>query len=65
MTAIAEKALATLQAINEKDRYSNSDLISNGFSEGEAKLAISELEEHGHIAIITTYINGNVSFKLT
>lgn len=64
MTAIAEKALSTLKAINKKGDYSNSDLTSNGFSENEAKLAISELEEHGFVAIITTYINGNVSFQL-
>lgn len=64
MTAIAEKALITLQSINEKTRFSNSDLTSNGFSESEAKLAINELEEYGYIAILTTYINGNTAFQL-
>lgn len=64
MTSLSEKALEILQAETEKTEFSNSDLISNGFSDATAKVAIHELEANGYIFISRTYVSGNVVFEL-
>lgn len=64
MISLSEKALEILQAETEKTEFSNSDLISNGFSNATAKVAINELEAEGYIFISRTYVNGNVVFEL-
>ena len=64
MTSLSEKALEILQANTEKIEFTNSDLISNGFSDATAKVAINELEAEGYIVISRTYISGNVVFEL-
>lgn len=64
MISLSEKALEILQAETEKTEFSNSDLISNGFSNATVKVAINELEAEGYIFISRTYVNGNVVFEL-
>lgn len=64
MTSLSEKALEILQADTGKTEFSNSDLISNGFSPATAKIAIHELEAEGYIFISRTYVSGNVVFEL-
>ena len=64
MISLSEKALEILQAETKKTEFSNSDLISNGFSNATAKVAINELEAEGYIFISRTNVNGNVVFEL-
>ncbi|MCI7129604.1 MAG: hypothetical protein MSA09_03400 [Lachnospiraceae bacterium] len=64
MTSLSEKALEILQADTEKTEFSNSDLISHGFSDASAKIAIKELEESGYIFKKKTYVSGNAVFVL-
>lgn len=64
MTSLSEKALEILQANSEKSEFTNSDLVSHGFSDATAKVVIKELEEEGYIVVSRTYVSGNVVFEL-
>lgn len=64
LTALSSKALEILQGIDQTE-FTNSDLTNNGFSKGEAQLAIKELEDECYIYIIGHYLTGNVTFKLS
>lgn len=64
MTELANKALRILKEMrsSQKQRFSDMDLIGNGFSVSEAQIAIRELEEQGLIEVNYSYVNH--SFEL-
>lgn len=64
MSELSQKVLKILQANFENSSFTDSELISKGFSKTETTTAIKELEENNYIYVKDVYVNGTPAYAL-
>lgn len=64
MSELSQKVLKILQANFENSSFTNSELVSKGFSKAETTTAIKELEENDYIYVKDVYVNGTLAYAL-